>query len=199
MISNKTVAGVILAAGGSERIGVPKQLLIWNKRSLIVGVIEKALSADMSPLYVVLGANSETIKSHIQQYPISILINFDWEKGLSTSVSKAICSLPKNVEGVLFLLADQPFVSPELIIKIIQQFQMTEKSIVAPMVNNKRGNPVLFGRELFGELLEIKGDSGGRALLDKYPVKWVKWDDPLILLDIDSYKDYTKLQKLDEK
>jgi molybdenum cofactor cytidylyltransferase len=180
-------------------MGVPKQLLLWNNRPFIVGVIESAISADLSPLYVVLGSRSEIITPFIQKYPISILINPDWEKGLSTSISKAINTLPKNVDGVLFLLSDQPFISPELILKINQQFQITKKSIVAPMVDNKRGNPVLFSRELFDELITIKGDSGGRSLLDRYPVEWVKWNDPSILFDIDSYEDYQNLQKMNQK
>ncbi len=191
----KTVAGVILAAGGSERMGVPKQLLLWNNKPLLISVLETAISTDLFPLYVVLGSQSETIKPIIQEYPISILINPDWKQGLSTSISIAIKTLPKSVDGILFLLGDQPFISATLIKTIIHRFETTEMWIIAPKADNKRGNPVLFSRALFDELLLIKGDSGGRSLLDRFPVEWVLWDDPSIHVDIDTHDDYENLKK----
>lgn len=191
----KTVAGVILAAGGSERMGVPKQLLLWNNRPFLICVLEATISTDLFPLYVVLGSHSETIKPIIKEYPISILNNPDWKQGLSTSVSLAIKTLPNSVDGVLFLLGDQPFIPAALIQEIIHTFENTEMSIVAPKVDNKRGNPVLFSRSLFDELLSIKGDSGGRSLLARFPVEWVYWDDPSILVDIDTHDDYDDLKK----
>lgn len=195
MKCHKTVAGVILAAGGSERMGVPKQLLLWNNHPLIVGVLGAAMSAGLSPLYVILGSHFDAIRPIIQKYPISILINPDWNQGLSTSVSQAIRALPNTIDGVLFLLGDQPLISPALIRAINHTFQSTQKPIVAPMVGNRRGNPVLFSRTLFDDLLTINGDSGGRTLLDRHPVEWVRWDDPSVLLDIDSHDDYEELIK----
>jgi molybdenum cofactor cytidylyltransferase len=195
MTRHKTVAGVILAAGGSKRMGVPKQLLKWNNQPLITGVIGTALLAELSPLYVVLGSHFEEIIPVIQKYPIDILINPEWNQGLSTSVSTALNALPNSVDGVLFLLSDQPLISTALIRTISMTFQRTDKPVVAPMVGNRRGNPVLFSRKLFDDLLAITGDSGGRSLLDRYPVEWVHWEDPSVLLDIDSRDDYEKLIK----
>ncbi len=180
-------------------MGVPKQLLLWNNKPLLIGVLETAISTNLFPLYVVLGSHSEAIRPILQKYPISILINPDWKQGLSTSVSLSIKNVANNVDGVLFLLGDQPFIPAALIQEIIYTFESTEKPIIAPKVDNKRGNPVLFSRALFDELLSIKSDSGGRSLLDRFPVEWVHWDDPSILIDIDTHDDYVDLTKKNSK
>ena len=102
--------------------------------------------------------------------------------------------LPENVTGAVFLLADQPLVKPALLRALVDRHAATLAPVVAPHVAGRRANPVLFDQDTFARLLELEGDTGGRALLDQYPVEFVDWDDPNLLFDIDTPDDYARLQ-----
>ena len=93
----------------------------------------------------------------------------------------------------MFLLADQPRVPMRLLRTLIEVHAGTMAPIIAPLIDGQRGNPVLFDRVTFSELLQVSGDTGGRQLFSRYPVAWVDWHDPAVLLDIDTEEDYQRL------
>jgi molybdenum cofactor cytidylyltransferase len=97
------------------------------------------------------------------------------------------------VGSAVFFLADQPQIPVPLVSALIKQHSKHLAAITAPRVNEKRGNPVLFDRITFPELMQLSGDMGGRKLFDRYTVDYVDWDDPNILLDVDTPEDYTQL------
>jgi molybdenum cofactor cytidylyltransferase len=184
--------GIILAAGGSSRFGEPKQLLKWKGEALIRHVTRNAINAGLSPVVVVTGSSGEEVKKSIKDFPVRIVINNDWTKGMSTSIKAGLSALLGEVGGVVFLQADQPQIPAMLIRSVVQAHQTSLNPIIAPQIDGQRGNPVLFDVSTFSELLSIEGDVGGRVLFSSYPVEWVPWHDANILMDIDSPEDYLK-------
>jgi molybdenum cofactor cytidylyltransferase len=190
---HEPVAGVILAAGGSQRMGEPKQLLNWRGQTLIRHVITNAIKAKLSPIIVVLGAYFERIKQEIVDLPIQVVKNDDWRKGQSSSLRAGLDAIPDEIGAAVFLLADQPMISSSILSSLVKLHTETLAPIVAPRVHGQRGNPVLFDRVTFPDLRNIHGDMGGRALFTRYPVTHLDVDDPQILYDIDTFDDYKKL------
>lgn len=187
---NTKIAAILLAAGESSRLESPKQLLNWGDDHLInhsIGIIH---ASRIDRLYVVLGSRYKEISRIIDHKDAVVLKNGDWKKGLSSSIKTGISALSDEIEAVLILLVDQPFISSELIDQILEKSQQTGAKIIAPRVGDQQCNPVLFKRELFPELLNLSGDKGAKALLKEYPVEWVDWPDVNLLLDIDSKEDY---------
>ena len=188
-------AGVILAAGGSERLGGPKQLLDWQGKPFIRQVAETALAGGLSPLIVITGAYHDKVAETLVDLPIQIIHNPKWEEGQSTSVRLGIHSLPEDCDSVMFLLSDQPQIPTQLISQLIEQYRQNRKIITAPMVDGQRGNPLLFNREAFPALEKINGDKGGRAVINQFKVDWLPWVDRRILMDVDQMGDYEKLKR----
>jgi len=182
------VGGVILAAGGSKRLGRPKQGLTWQGKPFITHIALQALAAGLEPLKVVLGAD-QNLRDALVDLPVMLIENPDWEKGQSTSMKAGLKALPTTCDAVMFLLGDQPQVSAVLIRKLIERWIQNRSLIIAPRVGRQRGNPVLFGQETFSALLQVEGDKGGRGIIDRFDVDYVPWMDQRLLLDVDDDHD----------
>ena len=190
------VGGVILAAGGSKRLGRPKQGLKWQGKPFIMHIALQGLAAGLVPLKVVVGAATALVRDAIEDLPVELVENPNWEEGQSTSMCVGLRSLPSNCDGVVFLLGDQPQVSAVLIRKLIEQRALTRAPIIAPRVGNRRGNPVLFGRETFQALYEVRGDTGGRGIFDQFDMAYVPWMDKRLLMDIDDDEDILRMNQM---
>lgn len=186
-------AGIVLAAGGSTRLGSPKQLLEWRGKTFVRTVASTALEAGLSPVIVVLGAEFQAVQKEIADLPVTVVDNKDWESGQSSSVKAGLAALPDEVGAALFFLVDQPQIPASLPIKLLETHAATFAAIVAPEVDGRRGNPVLFDRRAFRDLALVEGDSGGRQVFSKHKVTWVPWVDPAAGLDVDTLHDYQKL------
>ena len=187
------VAGIILAAGGSERLGRPKQLLQWKGSSLIRHTVERVMHFGLDQVVVVVGAYADQVRQDITDLEVEIIGNPDWESGQSTSVKLGISAIPRNYGSAIFFLVDQPYVSQTLIRSMIARHAETLAPIIAPIVDGQRGNPVLFDRNTFNDFQKLRGDTGGRELFSRYKVAWIDWHDDGILLDIDTDEDYQRL------
>jgi molybdenum cofactor cytidylyltransferase len=194
---HEPVAGILLAAGGASRYGLPKQLLSYQGVPLVRRVAEVALASGVSPLIVVSGAYTPEIRLALQGLDVVLVHNLDWQEGQSTSVKLGIQRLPREAGSVIFFLADQPFVQESLVKALVEAHAASLAPIVAPMVDGRRSNPVLFDRRTWEDFASLSGDAGGRLLFSRYPVTWVPWHDPRLLLDIDTPEDYRRL--LDEQ
>jgi molybdenum cofactor cytidylyltransferase len=193
------VAGIVLAGGQSKRLGQPKQLLSWRGEPFVRQVAKTALQAGLSPVVVVTGAVKEGIEQALEGLPVILAHNPDWEQGQSTSIRAGLRSLPRESGGAIFLLSDQPHTPGMLISTLVETHRRTQAKIIAPEVDGRRANPVLFDRSTFAELLALSGDVGGRAVFSKFRATWVPWHDPSILVDVDSPEDYQKLLDLDRR
>jgi molybdenum cofactor cytidylyltransferase len=188
------IAGIILAAGGAARFGEPKQLLRWHGEPLIRTAILAAISAGLSPIIVVTGAHAAQVERAIARQPITPIRNARWREGQSTSIVAGLGACPPATAAAVFLLADQPHVTPEVIRALIDVHSSESVEIVAPLVQgDRRGNPVLFDRETFPDLQSLRGDTGGREVFSKHSVRYLTWHDERILLDIDTPEDYRRL------
>jgi len=199
--THERVAGIVLAAGGGRRFAqsgrdTPKQLLIWEGMPLVRHVTLCALQVGLSPVVLVTGANEPDVLAAISDLPVKIVHNPVWESGQSSSLQAGLNILPVGVGSAVFLLADQPQVTPDLVSLLVKRHSQTLAPMVAPLVEGKRANPILFDRVTFPTLLSLSGDVGGRALFtsnSKYSVDWVPWDDPDLLMDVDTEFDYQVL------
>jgi molybdenum cofactor cytidylyltransferase len=186
-------AGVILAAGGSERMGRPKQLLDWCGVPFIRQIALNALEAGLAPLIAVTGADQDQVERALAGLDVICVYNPDWTEGQSTSMQAGLAALPEDIDSMLFLLSDQPQIGPNLIRQLLARFAAQRQPITAPRVRGQRANPVLFSREAFDALRQVAGDRGGRAVFDQFKVDWLDWADERILLDVDQPGDYERL------
>jgi molybdenum cofactor cytidylyltransferase len=188
------VAAVVLAAGGSTRFGKPKQLLPWAGDTLLGHVVDVALASGAEPVVVVLGHQADACQVALGDRPVRVAVNPDWTEGQSTSVRAGLAALPADVSGALFPLVDQPGVTRDLINALIERHQATLAPVVWPEYQGRRGNPVLFDRDIFPRLARLKGDTGGRRVLQAYAphAERVTVSDPGVLFDIDTPDDYAQ-------
>ena len=190
---HETVTGIILAAGGSKRMGKPKQLLPWAGTSLIRHSVSQALKCGIDRVIVVVGAYDDRVREELIGLPVEVVSNANWEQGQSTSVQAGLSSVPKHTGSVIFFLVDQPYVSQSLIRAMIDRHAGPLAPIIAPLVRGQRGNPVMFDCSTFGAFGSLQGDVGGKVLFSRYQVDWLEWFDESVLEDIDTDDDYRRL------
>ena len=191
--AHEHVAAVILSAGESSRMGRTKQLLPWRGKPLLWHAARAAIGEEIEDVIIVVGSDGELIRKALNDLKVKFVENPEWRLGQSTSIQAGLKSLPEMTGAVIFLLADQPQISPALVRALIEKHATTLAPIIAPLVDGKRGNPVLFDRIGFDDLMNIQGDTGGRELFSRYPVEWLEWHDSGALLDIDTEDDYQRL------
>ena len=190
--SSKHIGAIVLAAGGSERMGQPKQLLPLAGRPMVYHVTSALVALGLSQVIVVTGAHAEAVGAALADLPVAILVNDSWADGMSSSMRTGLRALHPDIQAALLVLADQPALTLDLLQSLVTRYRVTGAPIVAPAYRGQRGNPVLFDRTLFPELLSVRGDRGGRALIDRYreQVELVVVDDPAVVADVDSPEDY---------
>jgi len=187
-------AGIILAAGKSDRFfGEQKVLLDWFGEPFVRQVALTALNANLDPVFVIAGAEFGAIKQTLAGLPVVVLENKDWETGQSSSIRTGVRNLPGRVRSIIFLLADQPQVTRTMLTALIEEHRQTAAPIIAPLVEDRRANPVLFDRVTFKHLMALQGDTGGRSVFSKYQVDYLIWLDRLMIFDVDTQEDYSRL------
>lgn len=192
----ESIAGIVLAAGESSRFGKPKQLLKWHGVPFVRQVALKALDVGLNSVIVVVGAYKAEVARAVEDLDVLVVENQSWEDGQSTSIKVGVEALSRKAGATLFLLADQPQISKELLIKLIETHAGSLSPIISPQIDGQSGNPVLFDRVTFPDLRGLKGDMGGRQLFSKYPITWVPWHDSSALLDVDTPDDYRKMVEM---
>ena len=170
--SQPRVAGLLLAAGGSSRLGRPKQLVQWEGKTLIRRAVEALIDAGCDPVVVVLGAEIEQSREELGGLNVDVFENPDWERGMSSSIRVGIghfLAAPPSPEAVLITLCDQPFVTSDKLRTLIDRFAAGHMPIIAAEYHNVRGVPALFSAALFRELATLDGDRGARDLIRSHP------------------------------
>jgi molybdenum cofactor cytidylyltransferase len=191
---HERVAGIILAAGEARRFGRPKQVLEWDGETLAHRAARVALQAGLDPVVAVTGAHAELVEASLQGLTLRIAKNPNWQDGQSASLRAGLEAVPPEAGAVIFLLADQPYVSTMLLQALVEMHACTLAPIVAPQIDGQRGNPVLFDRATFDDLRALSGDAGGRQLFARYPITWLPWHDASVLVDIDVVSDLARLR-----
>ncbi len=191
------IAIVILAAGASKRIGVPKQLLRYRGHTLIRHAVETALDTTCRPVVIVLGANAEEIQPEIEGLPVQIVQNPHWAEGLSSSIHagmEALASSPEPPEAVVLSLCDQPLVCSDDIEALVTAYRSTKRPIVASQYAQTLGVPALFAQPVLPELLSLAGDAGAKQVIHRnLPSVWPV-PCPHAAFDLDSLEDYDAIR-----
>lgn len=190
---------VLLAAGESKRMGVPKQLLEYKGQSLIRHAAEVAIASICRPIVVVLGAYGDRIKSEIDNLPVCICQNPNWQKGMGASISVGIETLTTNeseLGGVIIALADLPLITAKVYNQLVEVYQEQAQKAIASTYSNTFGVPALFDRLLFPQLLSMKTKGGAKQLLANYSDRRFNLNVPEAAIDIDTPTDYQKLLSL---
>jgi molybdenum cofactor cytidylyltransferase len=192
------ISAILLAAGESNRMGQPKQLMPFDQSTIVERTIDHLLNSPVSETIVVLGYKGEEIRKIIAGKLIKIAINPDYQQGMSTSIIAGLKQVDKRARAVLIALGDQPFVNSQTITSLVEAFIVNNRGIIIPVYRGKRGNPVIFAIKYKCELLNLKGDVGGREIIKRHPddVLEVEVNCEGILLDIDTMENYTPIIKL---
>lgn len=188
----KGCGAVVLAAGGSSRLGRPKQLLVLNGESLLRRVARIAVEAGFSPVVVVLGAVNEPCRRALEGLPVDVVENSRWHEGLGSSVAAGIGAMAQ-CDGALLLLCDQPALTVDALRRLADAF--TGSGIVASRYAGTTGTPVLFSSAHFTRLRTLTGDIGAKSLLRQFAREVTEIDMPEAALDIDSEEDWQQVSQ----
>jgi len=184
---------VILAGGSSSRLGVPKQLLPFGDSLLIQAIAKVAISSKPAVVVVVTGANSQAISAALNDIRVDLVYNKNWQEGMASSIVAAVAKLAElkcETENVILAVCDQPFVSKDLFVKMVEKHNITGKGIVASSYAGTVGTPALFHRKYFADLQNLKGTEGAKGLLKKLKHDLSFVDFPAGCVDIDTPEDY---------
>lgn len=188
---------VILAAGGSKRMGQPKQLLEFEGQPLITRAVDAALASQGWPIVVVLGAHADAIRPLLATRPVLIAENPAWSEGMASSLRAGVSLLQqfsREVEAAMIALCDQPMFSTATIELFIATQRTTRRSIVAAHYSGRNGAPALFLREHFPTLATLTGEEGARTLLNLNPETVAPIDLPELAIDLDTPEDFGALK-----
>jgi molybdenum cofactor cytidylyltransferase len=168
--AGRSVAALVLGAGRSSRMGGPNKLLAEiGGRPLIRIVVEQALASKARPVIVVTGHQRDRVEAALTGLPVKLVHNPDFADGLGTSLKAGIAALPADVDGAIVCLGDMPQVDAALIDRLIGALDPDKGVLVAvPTIDGKRGNPVVWSRRFFQDLMTVEGDVGARYLIGRY-------------------------------
>jgi molybdenum cofactor cytidylyltransferase len=184
------IAALILAAGRSTRYGGSNKLLqSLDGVPIVRRVARAALGSQARPVIVVTGHQADDVASCLAGLDVRLVPNADYAEGLSTSLRAGLAALPADIDGAVICLGDMPRIEAGHIDRLIAAFAPKEgRSIVVPVHEGKRGNPVLFGRDLFTEMMEAEGDIGAKHLIGRYAEEVAEVDlgTNAIFMDVDT-------------
>jgi molybdenum cofactor cytidylyltransferase len=194
----RRIAAILLAAGRSTRMGGPNKLLAEiGGKPLVRIAAEQALASRARPVIVVTGHQRDKVEAALQGLDVRTVHNPNFAEGLSTSVKTGLAAVPETADGAIVCLADMPQVTATLIDKLVAAFDPERGALVAiPTIDGKRGNPVVWARRFFPELMALDGDVGARHLIGRYPeaVAEVPLTDTAALVDVDTPEAFDRVK-----
>ena len=190
------IAGLLLAAGASQRLGQPKQLLQIDGEPLIQRAARALLDGGCAPVRVVLGAAAESCRSALSEFAVQITFNERYHQGMGTSIAVGIEALQQEKtppEAVVVALCDQPFLDADLIAALIRQHEITNCSIIAADYGEALGPPAFFTAAHFHSLAQLNGDQGASSLFRAHADDTAHIPFPQGRTDIDTAADWRAL------
>lgn len=192
------ITAIIMASGYSKRMGTKDKLnLKYNGKTLIEMTIDTILNCDFKEIILV--AREENILELGKQKRIKVIKNENADKGISESIKLGVSNAVTS-KGYMFIAADQPFLDVDIVNQLISKFNKYPDSIIIPIFEKRRGNPVIFPYELKEEFLNLNGDIGGKMIIEKHKdkLKFIEVDKGIKLFDIDTKEEYDYILKMKE-
>ena len=190
------ISGVVLAAGKSSRMAHNKLLLPYKGHTTVEEVLVRVSNADLDEIMIITGYENDKIEAVIENRfgdRIGFVYNERYELGRAESIKRAVENVSENSDALLFMVGDKPTVKTELLNRALEEFKRKSPSILYVMTPEGRGHPIIFSKKLFGELLELTGDTVGNELIEKYKNDTIELADGKIQVDIDTMDDYEGL------
>lgn len=188
-------SAIVLAAGLSRRMGKPKLLLPYGDTTVLRHATERVLTAGLRDVVVVVGPEHEATARALEGLPVRLAVNPTPEAGQGSSVGAGVRALAPGTAAVLIALGDQPAVPSGVIPALLEAIKALGKSIAVPRYADGLGNPVLFAAPVFPELLDLPGDRGARAVVERERSRLAIVDIPTPMPpDIDTPEDYERLK-----
>ena len=184
---------LILAAGGSTRLGQPKQLVMLGGRPALHIVVSNAVALAGHAVTVVVGAHAREMTHLLAHSPASVIVNRHWEEGMGGSLRFGVASLPPACEAVLVVLGDQVGVTADDLKRLASAWKGEESLIAASVYEQHLGVPAIFPRLCFGELSELRGDRGARSVLERNSYRLLRVPMPNAAIDLDTPADLAAL------
>jgi molybdenum cofactor cytidylyltransferase len=192
------VAAVVLAAGGSARMGSPKQLLRLGDETLVRRAVRTALASRCARIFVVVGAEADAVSRDVQGLPIETVVNASWADGMASSIRagvEAVALAEPRLDAVLLMLVDQPAITVDILDRIIVA-AADGAELVACEYAGTMGAPALYTRRYFDALCRLRGDRGGKALLEAHRDSVARVPFEPAAVDIDTPADFEAAERL---
>jgi molybdenum cofactor cytidylyltransferase len=192
------IAGLILAAGESSRMGTPKATLAYRGHTFLELIVQTLREGGLERIVVVLGHQAEDIQRQVKLEAAQVVINPDYRSGQTSSLQAGLRALiADDLEAVLLCLVDHPAVSADTVRRIVATFRQGGDPVVIPTYQRRRGHPSLIGRQLFDELLGLACDAGADSVVRRYrpATQFVEVEDEGIVIDVDDPESYRRLTK----
>jgi molybdenum cofactor cytidylyltransferase len=192
---NRRFAAIVLAAGGSRRMGRPKQLLPYAGRSLIEHAIQIAIDAGCGEVYAVVGAAANRIAPIVASTRAHVVENAHWQDGMAGSIRVGLDAADANgsIKEILFTLVDQPLVTSAALAKLLEAFDNNAVPAAASLYAGGPGVPAVFSRTLFPELRALRGAEGAKTVLARHRDRLIILPLPEAAIDVDRPADYESL------
>ncbi|HTG62677.1 MAG TPA: nucleotidyltransferase family protein [Terriglobia bacterium] len=190
------IAGIVLAAGESSRMGTDKARLGYKNSTFLETILNTLGAAGVERVAVVLGHHAEEIRRTMNLGGAEVSINGDYRRGQTSSLQTGLKALEgTELEAVIVCLVDHPAVSAHTLRRLVDSFSASRPPVVIPTYQGRRGHPVVIGRPLFDELKSLGPDAGANTVVHKYQAaaQFVEVNDPGVLLDIDDPESYRRL------
>lgn len=192
-----SVAALVLAGGGSSRLGRAKQLEPWGDTTLLGHVIDAVRNYPVEEVWVVLGAELDHILDQVDLTDCGIVENPEWEEGIASSLRVGLDALlqKSRCEAALVIIGDQPDVDAEVVARVLETFEESAAPVVIPKYRYTWGNPVVIDRSLWPRVMSLTGDEGAQRLFQAHP-EWVEevWVEQLPPRDVDTESDVAELK-----
>jgi molybdenum cofactor cytidylyltransferase len=190
------VAGVVLAAGSSVRLGRNKLLLDLGGETIVRRAVRAAIGAGLDPVIVVLGHEAERVREELEGLPCVVVVNPDHPRGAGTSVRAGVARASETkAEALVLILADMPLVTAEMIATLVARRRETRAQLIVSRYGETQAPPSLFDRSLFGELLASDDTSCAKPVIRRHAGEAVAVEWPLeALQDLDVAADYEQLR-----
>ena len=185
------ITAAILAAGTSSRLGRPKQLLTLDGESLIRRVARTVVAANCARVMVIVGRDADAIGAELNGLPVETIVNDGWREGMASSVRAAVSNAGDG-EALLLTPCDLPLLSSAHLRALIEKFEREGAPIVASRYNETLGAPLIVARDLWPELLQLRGDVGARRVIMKHQASFIEWPDGA--RDVDTPADWANFE-----